>query len=59
MLDAIPAEVVAALTSRQLAALLDAMWQTACASKALANREAIAEGAIWDARRGQMREIAA
>lgn len=59
MLDAIPADVVAALTARRLAQMLDAMWRLAGASKALAAHDAIAEGAIWDARTGRLRSIAA
>lgn len=50
MLDAIPQSVVAALTSAQLADLIDANWRLAGASKAIAERDAVAEGAVWDAR---------
>lgn len=56
MLDAVPAEVVSALSARRLAAMLDAMWEACQESKRLALREAVAEGAIWDGER--LREIA-
>ena len=59
MLDLIPATVAAALTSAQIAELLDAMWTASGASKALALADALDEGAIWDARRQCLREITA
>lgn len=59
MLAAIPASTIAGLTARQLAELLDAMWSLAQASKAIAARDACAEGAIWDAQAQQMRELRA
>ncbi len=58
MLGLIPAEVVEALTAKQLATMLDAMWAACQRSKAIAARDAIAEGAIWDAGRQQLRPIA-
>ena len=57
MLAAIPASIVDALTSRQLAELIDANWTLAQASKAIANREALAEGAVWDARAQAFRSL--
>ncbi len=59
MLAALPAETVAALTARQLAGLLDAAWRLVQASKALAERAACDEGAVWDARAQRLRELAA
>lgn len=59
MLDAIPDEVIAALPARLLAQLIDANWALAQQSKAIAAAEAIAEGAVWDARSQRLREIAA
>ncbi len=59
MLDALPASAISALTGAQIAEMLDAMWDMAQRSKAIAEREAVAEGAIWDARKGILREIAA
>lgn len=57
MLAAIPAEVIDALPARAIAKLLDGNWQLAQASKALAIREALQEGAVWDG--AKLREIAA
>lgn len=59
MLDAIPAEVIAALPARLIAKLLDANWALAQASKCIAEKDALAEGAIWDASGNRYREIAA
>lgn len=58
MLGAIPTAVIEALPSRLLAELLDANWRLAQRSKALANAEAVAEGAVWDARHQRLREVA-
>lgn len=57
MLDYIPAGVIAALTSAQLADMLDAMWRACQDAKRIAAQDAVADGAIWDGQR--MREIAA
>lgn len=57
MLAAIPTAVVSALSGARLAELLDAMWALAGASKALAIKDAVDEGALWDGQR--LREIAA
>ncbi len=59
MLDAIPSVVIAALTARPLALMLDGLWSTCREAKAIAAREACAEGVVWDAARRQLREIAA
>lgn len=59
MIDLIPATTRAALTGRQIGELSDAMWRACQQSKALANREAIDEGGVWDARQQRYREIAA
>lgn len=59
MLAAVPESIVAALTSRQIADMLDAMWSACQTAKADANREAVDEGAVWDARRQTLRELAA
>lgn len=58
MANAIPADVIAALPARLIAQLVDANWQLAGTSKAIAARDAISEGAVWDERRGAFREIA-
>jgi len=59
MLAAIPLGVRRTLNSGQIALLLDANWQLACASKAIANADAIAEGGVWDHRRQAFRELRA
>lgn len=59
MLDYVPASVRAALSGAELGELLDALWRACQDAKALAAREAIGEGAIWDARRQRLREIGA
>ncbi|HCZ00196.1 MAG: hypothetical protein A3D16_12055 [Rhodobacterales bacterium RIFCSPHIGHO2_02_FULL_62_130] len=59
MLGAIPDDVIAALPARLIAQMIDANWQLAQASKALAVRDAIAEGMIWDAAQASHRDIAA
>jgi hypothetical protein len=38
--------------------LIDANWRLAGASKRLAEEEAVANGVVWDYRRGHAREIA-
>lgn len=58
MLATVPAGVIAALSSAQLASLIDANWSLAQASKRIAERDACAEGAIWDGQRSNLREIA-
>jgi hypothetical protein len=58
MLERVPEGVALALTSTQLAAMLDAMWGACQEAKGIAARDAIAEGAIWDARSQRLREIA-
>lgn len=59
MLAAIPAPVVTGLTAKALAALIDAQWIACQDAKAIAEREAIDAGAVWDARRQTMCTIEA
>lgn len=59
MLDYVPEAAVAKLTGAEIAAVVDALRATAIDAKALAAREACAEGAIWDARTQRLREITA
>lgn len=59
MLDRIPTSTRAALTSAALAELLDSLWVASQGDKALAIRDAITEGAVWDGERQALREIAA
>lgn len=58
MLSAIPADVIDALPARLIAQMLDANWRLASTSKAIAARDAITEGGVWDEVRGVMREFA-
>ena len=58
MLRAIPAEAVNALPARLIAQMIDANWRLASASKAIAARDALTEGGVWDEARGAMREFA-
>lgn len=59
MVERVPAAVTAAITSRQLADMVDAMWAACQEAKALAEKEAIDQGAVWDARSQRLRGIAA
>ena len=58
MLDAVPAAVLDALSSRQIATLVDAVWRACEQSKSIAIAAAVDEGAVWDARSQKFREIA-
>lgn len=57
MMSVIPAGVIASLLSRELANLLDALWDACQESKAIANRNSIAEVVIWDESRQTLRAI--
>ena len=59
MLRSIPSDIIAALPARLLAQLLDAQWALSGDSKAIATREAVQEGTIWDAAQNRSREIGA
>lgn len=59
MVEAIPAAAIAALSSKAIAAVVDANWQLASASKAIAARDAISEGGVWDSREECFRALAA
>ena len=58
MLACIPNNIILDITSRQLADLLDANWRLANASKAIANHDAISEGAVWDHQNSRFCELA-
>ena len=58
MLAYVPADALAALTARHLAAVVDGLWSCAQTSKAIANSEAIIQGAVWDATRQMHRGLA-
>jgi hypothetical protein len=55
----IPAEVRKALTSRQIASMIDGLWQCANASKAEAEREAVRNGFVWNEANGKIVALAA
>ena len=48
MLEAIPTSVIARLPSREVAALIDANWRLAQASKSIAAQDALFDGGVWD-----------
>lgn len=58
MVAAIPDAVWDALPARLIAELIEANWRLAGNSKALAAREALENGFVWDARRNCARDIA-
>jgi hypothetical protein len=58
MIDAIPASTIAALPAAEIAKLVDAMVGLTSRTKAIAERDAIANGFVWDARENRSREIA-
>jgi len=58
MWAAIPVDVIGALTSTQLAHLLDAMWGACQEAKRIAEAEVVSNGAVWDARHQRLRELA-
>ena len=57
MLGHIPASAVEKLTSAELAELVDAMMVCAQASKAIAEREAIENGFVWDSQNNRSIEL--
>jgi hypothetical protein len=59
MMECIPESVKIALHSGELAKMLDAMWAACQEAKGIAVHDALAEGAVWDARSRCMRSIAA
>ena len=54
----LPDSVIKSLTSTQLAEMIDALWTCAGDAKAIAAREAIEAGCVWDAKRGTSRDLA-
>jgi len=50
MLDYIPADVRKALSSKQIAVIIDRLWDACGASKAIAARESLENGFVWDAK---------
>lgn len=59
MIARIPADVAAALTSRQIAFMVDAMWDACQEAKCFSEAECIAQGAVWDAKNKRFHDLAA
>lgn len=59
MADAVPVAVWDALPARLIAELIEANWRLAQKSKALADRETIENGFVWDEGREGGRNIGA
>jgi hypothetical protein len=55
----IPADARNALNSRQIAAMVDGLWQCANTSKAEAEREVVRNGFVWSDDSGKIIELAA
>lgn len=58
MLRPIPAKVIASVTAKTLAAILDANWRIAQESKAIAIKDALDEGGLWDNCQQRFRALA-
>ncbi|NBN63087.1 hypothetical protein [Pannonibacter tanglangensis] len=58
MAQYLPDSVIKSLTSVQLAEMIDALWTCAGDAKAIAAREAIEAGCVWDAKRNMSRDLA-
>ncbi len=58
MIVHLPTSLIESLTGQQLGEMLDALWRVAGASKAIAAREVIADGCVWDDRAGRLRLVA-
>ena len=59
MLAYIPQSIMDQATSSAVAEMLDALWLACGTSKAIAEREAIQNGFVWDAPNNRARDIAA
>jgi hypothetical protein len=55
----LPDRLLDRLTARDLADVIEAFARVSGTAKALADREAVANGCVWDARAGRLVEIAA
>jgi hypothetical protein len=58
VIEAINEDAIAALPSKTLAKLVDSIWRSWGDTKALAEREAIADGGVWDTRHNVFRGLA-
>jgi hypothetical protein len=57
MLAHVPPALIDRLTSAELAMVLDALWSCAQKSKGIAERDIVAEGAVWDATSQRLIEL--
>jgi len=57
MLKHVQPELIDRLTAGELAMVLDALWACAQKSKGIAEREIVAEGAVWDATSQRLIEL--
>ncbi|WP_289009848.1 hypothetical protein [uncultured Thermomonospora sp.] len=57
VLEAIPWSTINALTGRQLAELMDAIWELWQRTKRIHERDIINEGAVWDEASGRLIEL--
>jgi len=59
MLDYVPRGVLKTLPAKRLAEMIDALWLACGTSKAIAAREAIQNGFVWDARNDRAVDLVA
>lgn len=57
MVRHLPILAIETCTSSEIAAVLDAMYSACQEAKAIAERDACAEGCVWDATQKRLREI--
>lgn len=58
LLDHMPCDLIARLTAAEIAVVIDTMYRCSARAKALAERDAITEGCVWDARHRKLVELA-
>lgn len=58
MLAHLPPSLVEAAPARVIADVIDSLYRASLEAKSLHERDIIAEGAVWDAERQEMRPIA-
>lgn len=58
MLNHIPSRLIERLTSREIADMIDALWNASLKAKELQDAAIVAEGAVWDAKRQRLIELA-
>lgn len=58
MLDCIPSRLIERLTAREIADMIDVLWNASEKAKAIQDAAIVAEGAVWDAKSQRMIELA-